>query len=74
MANDIGNLKIAWENLPEGMEDCIVLLKDGHEVAYVYKSKRDFEEVFCLEEQYPYVWWLTSEVAISFDAWDVSSY
>ena len=70
----IEELKAAWENLPEGMEDWIVLFKDEHEVACVYKSKRSFEEVFCLEDQYPYVWWLTSEVVISFDDWEVQSY
>ena len=74
MSNDIDELMEAWENLPEGMEDCIILYKNGNEVAYVYKSKRDFDEVFGLEDQYHYVWWLTPEVAISFTAWEVSSY
>lgn len=74
MSNDIDELKVAWENLPEGMEDWITLYHNGNEVASVYKSKRDFDEVFCLEDQYPYVWWLTAEVVIMFDHWEVASY
>ena len=74
MSKNIDELREAWENLPEGMEDWITLYWEGHDVAYVYKSKRGFDEVFTLEDQYPYVWWLTTEVAIVFDSWEVKSY
>jgi|GEM_PF-6161687 len=71
MNKDLDELRKAWEELPEGMEDWIELYSEGHSVASVYKSNRDFDEVFRLEDQYPYVWWLTAEVAIEFDSWEV---
>ena len=70
MNKDLDELRKAWEELPEGMEDWIDLYSKGHSVACVYKSNRDFDEVFVLEDQYPYVWWLTAEVAIEFDSWE----
>ena len=71
MSNDIDELREAWENLPEGEEDWISLYHNGIRVAYVYKSKRDFDEVFLLFGKGPYVWRPIAEVAIVFDRWIV---
>ncbi len=73
MSKDLDELREAWESLPEGMEEWIGLYYKGNPIAAVYKSDRAFDDVFRLEDQYPYVWWLTTEVAIMFDSWEGNS-
>lgn len=70
MSKDLNELKKAYERLPEGMEDWIDLYREGKVVASVYKSHRSFDDVFSIEDQYPFVWWVTAECAIVFDHWE----
>ena len=69
-------LKKSFNELPsDTMESWIDLYFKEKRVASVYKTKRYFDEVFSIEpDQYPYVWWVTSEVVIVFDSWIAEEY
>ena len=70
MKKSLKEMRKAYGRLPYGsMDGRIDLYFKGVCFGSIYREDRRFEEVVNVEEGYPYVVWVTPDLAIEFDSW-----
>ena len=70
MNKSLKEMKKAYGRLPyKSMDGRIDLYYKGVSACSIYKDDRPFEEVVNVEEGYPYVIWVSAEMAIVFESW-----